>query len=65
METFQINNKEYVTISTAAYLANIKVSKINGYIKKGRLDSIIVDGMKLVELDSLHILNLDLYNKKY
>lgn len=55
---FIIKNKEYVTINRAAKLINCKVPLIHYHINTGRLKTIEIDKLKLVELDSVHDLNI-------
>jgi hypothetical protein len=57
METLLYQNKQYVPINGAAELINVKPPLIYYYIKKKRLDTIIISGMTIVSVDSIMQLN--------
>lgn len=57
METLIFQEKNYVTIRTAAAVLNLNVSQIYYYFNQGRLQMVLIDKLKLVELDSLMQLN--------
>jgi hypothetical protein len=55
---FLIQGKEHVTINSAAILINCKVPLIYYHIGMGRLKMVEIDKLKLIELDSVHDLNI-------
>lgn len=57
MEPLLYRNKEYVPISTAAKLINSKVGMIYYYISNNKVRTLDIDRIKLIELDSLLLLN--------
>lgn len=57
MEPLFYRNKEYVPISTAAKMINSKVGMIYYYINNKKVRTLEIDKLKLIELDSLLLLN--------
>ena len=63
MEILIYQNSKYATIAEAARILEINVNMVNYYFKKGRLQMIKLDSVKLVNLDSLLLLNHELANR--
>jgi len=57
METLIYKKNEYTTINESARCLNVSVSLIYYYAKMGRLTMVSIDKLKLVELNSLMLIN--------
>lgn len=57
MDILFFQGRNYVSTVRAAETLNVSQPQINYYIKKGILQMVRVDNIKLIELDSLMLLN--------